>query len=255
MFCQFLKTIGNATSPQPKNKTGKKVIAQKIEIAQKTNVLSLTEHGLEEIPDQVFHCESLRTLDLSRNKLTKLGKISQLKELKSFNCDENALTSHELTPLSNLTKLQSLSLGRNRLENPSNRPFPVLPNTIKILKIHGNSLSSIPKQMCDQSMKLLEKLDLSFNNLAAVPAEICNLGRYIECQLMVSYDFSSILQIVRCESVTNRVKFGQQRDCFPPERSGPTSKTQDTLSPKQLHSSQIHQFFVNQSTADTCISV
>eukprot|EP00970_Alexandrium_tamarense_P002833 scaffold397_cov317-Alexandrium_tamarense.AAC.2 len=126
---------------------------------------------------------SLRTLDLSKNKISSLGKVSQLKELKSFNCDENVLTSSELAPLSNLTKLQSLSLGKNRLENPSNQAFPSLPPTIKQLKIYGNSLSSIPKQICDPKMKLLEKLDLSFNNLAAVPIEICNLSALTDLNL------------------------------------------------------------------------
>jgi Leucine-rich repeat (LRR) protein len=130
-----------------------------------------------------YRCASLKTLDLSKNKLTKLGKISQLKELKSFNCDENALTSNELAPLSNLNKLQSLSLGKNRLENPTNHQFPSLPSTMKQLKLQGNSLSSIPRAICHPNMKLLEKLDLSFNNLAEVPAEICNLG---EPQLFLS---------------------------------------------------------------------
>jgi len=175
--------MGNTPSSKPRNKTGKRVVAQKIETAQKTNVLSLTEHGLEEIPAEVYRLTSLRTLDLSKNKISSLGKVSQLKELKSFNCDENVLTSSELAPLSNLTKLQSLSLGTNRLENPSNQAFPSLPPTIKQLKIYGNSLSSIPKQICDPKMKLLEKLDLSFNNLAAVPIEICNLSALTDLNL------------------------------------------------------------------------
>lgn len=148
----------------------------------------------------MYQCTSLKTLDLSKNKLTKLGKISQLKELKSFNCDENALTSNELAPLSNLTKLQSLSLGKNRLDNPSNMQFPALPATVKQLKIHGNSLSSIPKQICDPSMKLLEKLDLSFNNLAEVPAEICNLGEQTGVYLvpLPFADTCAITHLIHC---------------------------------------------------------
>ena len=39
---------------QPTNKTGRKVVAKKLENAGKTNILSLTEHGLEDIPVQVF---------------------------------------------------------------------------------------------------------------------------------------------------------------------------------------------------------
>ena len=100
-------------------------------------------------------------------------------------------------PLSNLPKLTTLSLGKNRLENPSNRQFPSLPATMKQLKVHGNSLSSIPKQICDPSMRLLEKLDLSFNNLAEVPAEICNLG---ECQSLIAVNL--ILEYVLDSSLT-----------------------------------------------------
>ena len=139
------------------------------------SVLSLTEHGLEEIPEQVFHISSLRTLDVSKNKLGSLGRISQLEELKSFNCDENVLVTSALSNISKLSKLQSLSLGKNRLENPANQTFPSLPPKLKQLKLHGNSFSSIPRQICDSKLPL-EKLDLSLNNLAAIPPEICNLG-------------------------------------------------------------------------------
>ncbi|KAL7551500.1 hypothetical protein ACHAWF_014690 [Thalassiosira exigua] len=47
----------------------------------------------------------------------------------------------------------------------------------------GNSFSSIPKQICDPKLSNLEKLDLSFNNLAAIPAEICNLAALTELNL------------------------------------------------------------------------
>mmetsp|Transcript_21300 Transcript_21300/g.35140 ORF Transcript_21300/g.35140 Transcript_21300/m.35140 type:complete len:274 (+) Transcript_21300:94-915(+) len=162
--------MGNASS-QPKNKTGRKVLSQKIENAKKTNILSLTEHKLEEIPDEVFHLTSLRTLDISKNKLQRLGKIGKLTELKTLNCNDNSLHSGGIVPISKLAKLQSLSLGKNQLED-----FPTsLPPKIKTLKIHHNSFSSIPKQIFDPKLRLLEKLDLSSNNLASIPAEISNL--------------------------------------------------------------------------------
>ena len=118
---------------------------------------------------------NLRTLDLSKNKIHHLGKIQQLKELKSFNCDENELGTRSLIPISKLTKLTSLSLGKNRLETASNQTFPEIPSKVKTLKLNNNSFSSIPMQICDPKLAL-EKLDLSFNNLAAIPAEISNLG-------------------------------------------------------------------------------
>lgn len=131
----------------------------------------------------MYRISSLRTLDLSKNKLHSLGKISQLKELKSFNCDENALATTSLSPISKLPKLNTLSLGKNKLENPANQSFPQLPDNIKQLKLPGNSFSSIPKQICDPRLKKLEKLDLSFNNLAAIPPEISNLCALTELNL------------------------------------------------------------------------
>lgn len=174
--------MGNAAS-QPRNKTGKKVVVQKIENAKKTNILSLTEHNLEEIPEPVFQLTSLRTLDISKNKLQRLGKIGQLTELKSLNCEDNSLHSSALSPISKLVKLQSLSLGKNQLENnPANQQsFPKLPQKIKTLKINYNSFSSIPKTICTLSM--LEKLDLANNNLASLPAEISNLVALTELNL------------------------------------------------------------------------
>lgn len=167
--------MGNAGST-PKNKTGKKVVAQKLETARKTNVLSLTEHRLEEIPGKVFELTSLRTLDLSKNKLQNLGNLSQLKELKSLNCNQNMLANRSLSSISKLHKLTILSIGENRLENPSHQSFPSLPPNVKTLKLHGNSFSSIPRQICDPKLPL-EKLDLSNNNLACVPPEMCNLSK------------------------------------------------------------------------------
>ena len=46
--------MGNSHGKQPKNRTGKQVVALKLQTATKTNILSLTEHGLEEIPMQVY---------------------------------------------------------------------------------------------------------------------------------------------------------------------------------------------------------
>ena len=133
-----------------------------------------------------YYCRlhNLRTLDLSKNNIQNLGKIQQLKELKSFNCDENALATRSLIPISKLAKLTSLSLGKNRLENASNQTFPEIPAKVKTLKLNNNSFSSLPKQICDPKLAL-EKLDLSFNNLAAIPAEISNLGEYRVVHLLV----------------------------------------------------------------------
>ena len=68
-------------------------------------------------------------------------------------------------------------MGKNQLDNqlPVDTAFPSLPSKIRQLKLNGNSLTAIPKQICEAIS--LEKLDLSFNNIAAIPPEICKLGK------------------------------------------------------------------------------
>lgn len=203
--------MGNAGSSQPKNRTGRKVVEQKLENAKKTCILSLREHKLEEIPDAVFQITALKTLDLSKNNLKSLSpKLATLTSLKSLNCDENQLIAGSLSPIEALTKLQNLSLGGNRLGKPvvaepgkkvlpttiqhipgGNRlgkpagakpgkakanpaaTLPTLPPSLKQLKLDANFFSSIPPQICSPTLTKLEKLDLSNNQLAAIPSELC----------------------------------------------------------------------------------
>ena len=154
----------------------------------------------------------LTTLDLSRNKITILNpKISNLKVLKSLNVDNNKLTPGSIgdDTLISLTKLKTLSLNNNQLGRPNiknnsnntnngggggggktnnntkSKSYDALPTTLpkslKTLLLSNNSLSNIPRCIvgCSGSivvqLKLLEKLDLSLNNLATVPETICNL--------------------------------------------------------------------------------
>lgn len=184
--------MGNVGSSQPKNKTGKNVVRQKIENSNKTGVLSLREHKLDAIPQEVFSLTGLRTLDVSKNNLKTLGeKLSALTILKSLNCDENKLTAGSLAPVSKLLKLENLSVGGNVLGKPviqkdgqtRRQMFPKLPPSLKQLKLDSNYLSSVPSQICSAALAKLQKLDLSKNNLATIPAEIANLVSLTELNL------------------------------------------------------------------------
>jgi len=171
---------------------------RKLENAKKTGVLSLQEHGLEkEIPRQVFELTNLRTLDLSRNKLTKLDQgLAALANLRSLNCDNNKLQRGSLGPVTHLSKLQTLSLGSNQLghdlkssENPSRKlqqqpdALPPLPPSLRQLKLDTNHFTSVPPQICNPVLTKLEKLDLSFNHLASVPPAIAVLTSLVEINL------------------------------------------------------------------------
>jgi len=178
------RVMGNA---HPKNKTGKKVVEQKLEHAQKTGVLSLREHRLDELPAAVYSITTLTTLDLSKNNLKAIGsQLAALAKLKTLNLQENQIRAGGIVAVSKLTKLQKLDCGGNRLGKPlaaepgkpAARPDPLpasLPATLKQLSLDRNSLIQVPRPVVSASLKKLEKLDLSHNQLAAIPQEIRNL--------------------------------------------------------------------------------
>ncbi|KAL3943758.1 MAG: hypothetical protein SGBAC_002181 [Bacillariaceae sp.] len=183
---------------QPKNKTGKKVVAQKLEHAKKTGVLSLAEHKLESCPRQVFEIAKLRTLDLSSNNIGALNpNVANLKSLKSLNLENNKLPPGSLNPLGRLPNLQILNCGRNMLGRPTeDNPRLVdalpeqLPKGMKQLKVHGNFLSSVPRPIFTSMLVKLESLDLSNNDIASIPEEIGNLKQLSELKM----DFNSIVK-------------------------------------------------------------
>lgn len=113
-----------------------------------------------------------------------------------------------LDPISALSKLQTLNAGGNVLgkkisvythhhkhlphhkqqqqKPPEQKQPPPLPNTLptslKTLKLSSNFLPTIPKPSIFTLVKL-EKLDLSNNQIAAIPPEIQNLASLNELNL------------------------------------------------------------------------
>lgn len=181
--------MGNAA---PTNRTGKKETKAKLEKAQKLGILSLSEHGLESLPAKVFELTQLRTLDLSNNKLISIGRLHLLKELKSLNLDSNRLLTGSLGPLPSLTKLQSLSVKRNKLGDTLTSefgcvpaaPFPPMPASLKQLSLSENPLGSIPESLLvPNHLTKLELLDLCKTGIKTVPLEIVVLTALQELRL------------------------------------------------------------------------
>lgn len=174
-----------------------------MENAKKLGVLSLSEHGLNELPVQIFDAElakKLRTLDLSKNNLSDVGRLGSLTELKILYLDNNNLFAGSLECLAKLTKLQNLSLSGNKLGKPIpvkhqtnvnntsspavlSEAIPSLPTTLKQLNLSCNFLSSVPRSVVSTTLNRLEKLDLSSNQLATLPDLICNLQSLEELRL------------------------------------------------------------------------
>lgn len=175
----------------PTNRTGKKETKAKLEKAQKLGILSLSEHGLDSLPPKVFELTTLRTLDLSDNKLISLGRLHLLKELKSLNLDGNKLLTGSLGPVSSLTKLQTLSVKRNKLGTSVNSefgnvplaPLPSMPTSLKQLHLAENPLGSIPDSLLTGSLVKLELLDLSQCRIRDIPLEIVLLTALQELRL------------------------------------------------------------------------
>mmetsp|Transcript_11792 Transcript_11792/g.17293 ORF Transcript_11792/g.17293 Transcript_11792/m.17293 type:complete len:297 (+) Transcript_11792:42-932(+) len=192
--------MGNS---QPTNKTGRKVVQQKLENASKTNILSLREHNLDSLPDQVFLITNLKTLDISSNELKSLSDIGSLKLLKSLNCDDNKLGPGSMEKITSLTKLQILRAGGNTLGRPISdqpkkdrkqnpKPTPMkksealpsaLPSNLKQIVLDRNYFSTIPPSLLSSKLQKLEKLDLSSNQLVTLPSEISNLSKLEELKL------------------------------------------------------------------------
>jgi Leucine-rich repeat (LRR) protein len=201
--------MGNS---QPTNRTGRIVTAQKLENAKKLGVLSLSEHGLDSIPTPVYDLP-LRTLDLSKNNLSYTGKLEVLVDLKSLNLDQNKLPAGSLTAISKLTKLQNLSLSGNLLGKPlpveqKVDPLPELPSTLKQLDLSRNFFSNIPRPVLSTNLGKLEKLDLSFNQLATVPDEISNLKNLEELRL----DSNMVVSLPEAIGLLSKLKALSLRD-------------------------------------------
>mmetsp|Transcript_1402 Transcript_1402/g.3889 ORF Transcript_1402/g.3889 Transcript_1402/m.3889 type:complete len:283 (-) Transcript_1402:808-1656(-) len=183
--------MGNAIGgSKPKNKTGRKIVAQKLDNAKKTGILSLSEHGLEAVFPQIYELTNLTTLDLSRNSLKSIGAVNKLKVLKLFNVDENRLKAGSLASIQHLTKLQTLSASGNQLGKMTATeggkqldPLPDLPASLKQLKLSANALSSIPPTILSSNLPKLQKLDLSSNQLGTVPSAIGRLTQLVELNL------------------------------------------------------------------------
>ncbi|KAG5564705.1 hypothetical protein RHGRI_000784 [Rhododendron griersonianum] len=134
--------------------------------------LNLEDCHLSYLPDEIGNLISLRTLNLTQNKLSTLPDcICILTCLKRLHLDNNNV-SHLPSGIGRLTSLEILNLARNSL--------CTLPHTIgklsclKKLLVGNNKLSHLPSEIGD--LDSLEALHLRCNNgFRALPESICKL--------------------------------------------------------------------------------
>ncbi|CAH0722441.1 unnamed protein product, partial [Brenthis ino] len=151
---------------------GNSGLKQHYETASKTGVLRISDHKLKEIPEDVFSLsESLRNLDLSKNKISQIPEdLSLLKLLKQLNLSSNNI---QIIPasLSNLKKLELLNISFNSI---STLPDSLLNlSNLKQIYLNNNKFKTFPKQLL--GLHSLEVIDLSNNKMTEIPSGMSNL--------------------------------------------------------------------------------
>lgn len=145
---------------------GNSGLKQHYETASKTGVLQISNHKLKEIPQEVLSLsETLRNLDLSKNKLPYLTEeISNFKQLKQLNLESNKL---EIIPesLANLKKLELLNFSNNLIALLP-RSFCNLSN-LKQVYLNHNKFTQFPLQVL--CLTNLEVLEMSHNKITEIP--------------------------------------------------------------------------------------
>ncbi|KAL7751125.1 Leucine-rich repeat-containing protein 57 [Sorochytrium milnesiophthora] len=138
---------------------------KRMDRAKKTGVVTLSGVELKELPEALFSAaQYIKTLDISNNRLRELpsqmsGK--HLSAIRSLNVSNNKLDLVSPNRIFTLATLESLDMSRNRLSTISN--------------------SAIAAELC--TLQSLRQLDLSHNQLTAVPTELTALKSLVVLNL------------------------------------------------------------------------
>jgi len=179
-------------------------ISPHLESAQKTGVCSLCGKGLSEVPPQLLRLgTSLRTLDLSNNKLKALPPaISGFTSLKSLTLTSNHLGTLP-AELSQLKKLEILVLDKNNLKSLPAGLFSNLTH-LKTLSLASNQLTAFPEGL--GTLRHLDAVDLSDNKIRSLPDSVgdlqvveLNLNRNQVAALPVGLTKCARLKVLRVE--------------------------------------------------------
>ncbi|KAK4296726.1 hypothetical protein Pmani_030804 [Petrolisthes manimaculis] len=183
---------------------GEPLHPQIIRMARKSGQLNLSNKGLVEVPDKVYHIHEidsdeakkmtmtmsmdgsdddrwweqtdLTRLYLSSNQLITISpKINNLLSLQVLDLSDNCLTTLPST-LGELTSLQRLNLSHNKLEELPAGLY-LLPD-MRSLQLDHNNLSNLSDDI--GNLSVLEYLDVSHNSLTSFPYGIGYLQRLVK---------------------------------------------------------------------------
>ncbi|XP_075045238.1 PH domain leucine-rich repeat-containing protein phosphatase 2 [Mixophyes fleayi] len=159
-------------------------------VSQRLSTVDLSCQSLEEIPEHLFYCQDVTSLNLRNNfmQLQSDGGVSSLcrfSQLNVLNLSQNKLGDFPLH-LCEIATLTELNVSCNGITQLPPQIGQLL--SLQILNLDGNSLASLPKEL--GSLQQLSCLGLSFNDLSSVPKvfeklvlldKLCMAGNRVEC--------------------------------------------------------------------------
>ena len=128
------------------------------------------------IPDELFDCLQLRTIDVSQNKFNGSVPIllGQLSKIENIRFNENEFKGNLPTQMFNLANIKTFMMQSNQLTGS----IPVSVRNLKYMKhliLNHNSLKgNIPSEL--SNLKQLETLHLHHNQLTGFAANITEAG-------------------------------------------------------------------------------
>lgn len=136
---------------------------------QLTSVSQVFEHYPELDPSQV------KSLDLSKNRITDLSSIELFTNLVDLNLFRNNLTDSSFANFSiSSNKLRSINLSQNQLKLESSNVFSCFSSAKTVLEIFVVNTNRVERIEVDEFIQFskLHTLDLGCNNIGQVPPRL-----------------------------------------------------------------------------------
>ncbi len=148
------------------------------------NDLNFTGFGLTNLPPELFllpRMETVKKIDLSGNQLQELpDTIGKLEKLESLNLSKNRFDDEGISDLvdniETLERLKSLNLSHNSIEKVPSQLFQL---SIKRLNLSYNQLAALPG-LRGFGNNMLEWCDLSHNKLEELPEKLCECAQKLQ---------------------------------------------------------------------------
>ncbi|XP_077308384.1 PH domain leucine-rich repeat-containing protein phosphatase 2 [Lithobates pipiens] len=145
-------------------------------VSQRLSTVDLSCQSLEEIPEHLFYCQDVTSLNLRQNFLQLQGpagvsSLCRFSQLKVLNLSQNKLGDFP-SELCQIATLTELNVSCNGLTQVPLQIGQLL--SLQTLNLDGNSLTSLPDEL--GSLPQLTSLGLAFNDLMTIPKAFDNLS-------------------------------------------------------------------------------